>query len=34
MTPLNLPAFEVKVKKSEGKVFIFDSVRKKYVSEA
>ncbi len=31
MTPLNLPAFEVKVKKSEGKVFIFDSVRKKYV---
>lgn len=32
MTPLNLPAFEVKVKKSEGKVFIFDSVRKKYVA--
>lgn len=31
MTALNLPAFEVKVKKSEGKVFIFDSVRKKYV---
>lgn len=32
MTSLNLPAFDVKVKKSEGKVFIFDSVRKKYVS--
>lgn len=31
MTPLNLPAYEVKVKKSEGKVFIFDRVRKKYV---
>lgn len=31
MTPLNLPAFDVKVKKSGGKVFIFDSVRKKYV---
>jgi hypothetical protein len=31
MTTLNLPAFDVKVKKSEGKVFIFDTVRKKYV---
>ncbi len=31
MTPLNLPSFDVKVKKSEGKVFIFDGVRKKYV---
>ena len=32
MTPLNLPAFDVKVKKSGGKVFIFDAVRKKYVA--
>jgi len=31
MTPLNLPAFDVKVKKSEGKVLIFDTVRKKYL---
>lgn len=31
LAPLNLPAFEVKVKKSGGKVFIFDSVRRKYV---
>lgn len=31
MAPLNLPSFDVKVKKSSGKVFIFDSVRKKYV---
>ena len=32
MTPLKLPVFDVKVKKSQGKVFIFDSVRKKYVA--
>jgi predicted type IV restriction endonuclease len=32
MTPLNLPSFDVKVKKSGGKVFIFDAVRKKYVA--
>lgn len=32
MIPLNLPSFDVKVKKSGGKVFIFDSVRKKYVA--
>jgi len=31
MTPLNLPPFDVKVKKSGGKVFIFDSVRKKHL---
>ncbi|MBL7865523.1 MAG: type I restriction enzyme HsdR N-terminal domain-containing protein [Cyclobacteriaceae bacterium] len=31
MTALNLPGFEAKVKKSEGKVLIFDAVRKKYV---
>ena len=31
MTPLNLPAVNFKVKKSEGKVWIFDGVRKKFV---
>ncbi|CAN5242824.1 type I restriction enzyme HsdR N-terminal domain-containing protein [soil metagenome] len=31
MTQLNLPAYDFKVKKSEGKVWIFDSMRKKYV---
>ena len=31
MTPLNLPSFDVKVKKSEGKVWIFDGSRKKFV---
>ena len=31
MTALNLPAYDAKVKKSEGKVWIFDGVRKKFV---
>ncbi|CAN5325299.1 type I restriction enzyme HsdR N-terminal domain-containing protein [soil metagenome] len=31
MTPLNLPAYDFKVKKSEGKVWIFDIMRKKFV---
>lgn len=31
MTPLNLPVADFKVKKSEGKVWIFDGVRKKFV---
>ena len=31
MTPLHLPAGDFKVKKSEGKVWIFDGIRKKYV---
>ena len=31
MTPLNLPTYSFKVKKSEGKVWIFDPSRKKYV---
>jgi len=31
MTRLNLPAVDFKVKKSDGKVWIFDGVRKKYV---
>ncbi len=31
MTPLNLPSFDFKVKKSEGKVWIFDGARKKFV---
>ncbi len=31
MVALNLPEFEVKLKKSEGKVWIFDGIRKKYV---
>ena len=32
MTPLNLPSGDFKVKKSEGKVWIFDNVRKKFVA--
>ena len=32
MTPLNLPTGDFKVKKSEGKVWIFDNVRKKFVA--
>ena len=31
MTSLNLPVGDFKVKKSEGKVWIFDGVRKKFV---
>ena len=31
MTALNLPAYDAKVKKSGGKVWIFDGVRKKFV---
>lgn len=31
MRALNLPAYDAKVKKSDGKVLIFDGVRKKYV---
>ena len=31
MTPLNLPPGDFKVKKSDGKVWIFDGVRKKFV---
>jgi hypothetical protein len=31
MTPLNLPSHDFKIKKSEGKVWIFDGVRKKFV---
>jgi len=31
MTSLNLPTYDFKVKKSEGKVWIFDPMRKKYV---
>lgn len=31
MTQLNLPAYAFKVKKSDGKVWIFDGVRKKYI---
>lgn len=31
MTPLNLPARDFKIKKSQGKVWIFDGVRKKFV---
>jgi hypothetical protein len=32
MVALNLPEFVVKLKKSEGKVWIFDGIRKKYVA--
>ena len=32
MIPLNLPPFEYKVKKAEGKLWIFDVIRKKYVA--
>jgi hypothetical protein len=31
MLPLNLPQFDVQLKKSEGKVWIFDVIRKKYI---
>jgi hypothetical protein len=31
MLKLNLPEFEVNLKKSEGKVWIFDVIRKKYI---
>ncbi len=31
MLILNLPEFEVNLKKSEGKVWIFDGIRKKYI---
>lgn len=31
MMALSLPEFDVKLKKSEGKVWIFDGIRKKYV---
>jgi hypothetical protein len=31
MTPLNLPACEYKLKKTEGKISIFDVIRKKFV---
>lgn len=31
MIKLNLPAFEYKLKKADGKVWIFDGIRKKYV---
>lgn len=32
MQPLNLPSYDYKVTKKEGKLFIFDEVRKRYVS--
>jgi hypothetical protein len=32
MVELNLPSFEYRIKKTEGKIFIFDEIRKKYVS--
>ena len=31
MFPLNLPAFSPKIKKEQGKVWIFDVIRKKYI---
>jgi hypothetical protein len=31
MIPLNLPTFDYKLKKAEGKLWIFDIIRKKYV---
>ena len=31
MVPLNLPPFEYKLKKAEGKLWIFDVIRKKYL---
>ena len=31
MIPLNLPPFEYKLKKAEGKLWIFDVIRKKYL---
>lgn len=32
MVRLNLPSFEYKIKRTDQKVFIFDEIRKKYVS--
>lgn len=32
MVELNLPSFEYRIKKTDGKIFIFDEIRKKYVS--
>lgn len=32
MVELNLPSFEFRIKKTDGKVFIFDEIRKKFVS--
>lgn len=32
MTSLNLPPFEYKIKKAEGKLWIFDVIRKKYIA--
>lgn len=31
MTPLNLPQFEYKIKNEDGKTFLFDIIRKKFV---
>ena len=31
MTTLNLPSFEYKIKNAEGKLWIFDIIRKKYI---
>jgi hypothetical protein len=31
MTPLNLPKYKFKLKEEDNKVFIFDSIRKKYL---
>jgi hypothetical protein len=31
MIPLNLPPFDYKLKKAEGKLWIFDVIRKKYI---
>jgi len=31
MIPLNLPSFEYKLRKAEGKLWIFDIIRKKYI---
>lgn len=32
MVELNLPSFEYRIKKTDGKIFIFDEIRKKFVS--
>jgi hypothetical protein len=32
MVELNLPSFEYRIKKTDGKIFIFDEIRRKYVS--
>ena len=32
MVELNLPSFEFRIKKTDGKVFIFDEIRKKFVA--